>query len=57
MHWLKKNLKTKETWLNSAVNELGRLMQDVGKQMPEGTKTMFLIRLKQVPKGRTVTYT
>ena len=53
---LLKNPKTRETWLNSVANKFDRLMYDVGKPMPEGTKSIFLIRQRQVPACITFTY-
>ena len=42
--------------MNSAANELRRLMKGVGKRMTHGIKTVFLVERRQVPAGRTVNY-
>ena len=43
-------------WLNAAANELGRLTNGVGSQMPTGTQTMRYIPIEELPPGRVATY-
>jgi hypothetical protein len=47
---------TKDKWIHSFANELGRLAQGVGTRMPKGTETIHFITKQQVPTNRTVTY-
>jgi hypothetical protein len=47
---------TKDTWIHSFANELGRLAQGVGTRMSTGTETIYFIQKSEVPAGRQVTY-
>jgi hypothetical protein len=52
---LSTNPTTKDTWIRSYANELGRLAQGVGNRF-KGTDTIFFIPFNDVPADRTVTY-
>ncbi len=55
---LLKNPETRKVWSRVMCKELGRLAQ--GFETTEGTNTFFLLTLdqiKNIPKGKTVTYT
>jgi hypothetical protein len=47
---------TKDIWVKSFANKIGRFAQGVGTQMPTGTDTIFFIQKQQVPDGRKVMY-
>jgi hypothetical protein len=43
-------------WRASCANEFSRLCQGHGKDMPTGTKTMFFIHPRNIPKAKKPTY-
>ena len=48
---------TRGTWLRSAANEFGRLMQGLSDNRVESTNTIFFIPRSKVPKHNRPTYT
>jgi hypothetical protein len=52
---LSTNPATKDTWVRSFANKLGRLAQGVSNRV-QGTDTIFFVPFSAVPTDRTVTY-
>ena len=43
-------------WIISFANDLGRLINVVGKRIPRGTKTMGFIPKRHIPRNKMPTY-